>query len=131
MGKKVFSLNLLERPVQRCRQPSAQIPARTCSADCQYLDIVVSMLKVSVRQIKAARALLGWSQDVLAGRAGVSIPTVKRLEAVDGVLRGRTATTERLRSALESAGIEFTNEEGTGVRLRKAGPGTGPPKTVT
>lgn len=89
------------------------------------------MLKVSVRQIKAARALLGWSQDVLAGRAGVSIPTVKRLEAVDGVLRGRTATTERLRSALESAGIEFTNEEGTGVRLRKAGPGTGPPKTVT
>jgi hypothetical protein len=53
------------------------------------------------------------------------------LEAVDGVLRGRTATTERLRAALESAGIEFTNEEGTGVRLRKAGRGTGPPKTVT
>ena len=38
------------------------------------------MPKVSIRQIKAARALLGWSQETLAKASGVSIPTVKRLE---------------------------------------------------
>ena len=82
------------------------------------------MLKVSVRQIKAARALLGWSQDTLAAKAGVSVPTVKRLEAMDGALRGRPDTTGKLRRALELAGIEFTNGEGSGVRLRKEGQGT-------
>ena len=40
----------------------------------------MSIRKVSIRQIKAARALLNWSQDDLAARSGVSTPTVKRLE---------------------------------------------------
>jgi DNA-binding XRE family transcriptional regulator len=46
-----------------------------------------SILKVSVRQIKAARALLAWSQEQLAAAANVSVPTIKRLEAHDGPLR--------------------------------------------
>jgi transcriptional regulator with XRE-family HTH domain len=80
-----------------------------------------SILKVSIRQIKAARALLGWSQDDLAAMAGVSVPTVKRLEAADGLLGGREDTGIRLRGALERAGVEFTNGNHPGVRLRKSG----------
>jgi predicted transcriptional regulator len=82
-----------------------------------------SILKVSIRQIKAARALLGWSQDDLAKAAEVSIPTIKRLEAVDGLLGGRGETAERIISAIRSAGVEFIDENGggQGVRLRKPG----------
>jgi ribosome-binding protein aMBF1 (putative translation factor) len=80
-----------------------------------------SILKVSIRQIKAARALLCWSQETLAAAATVSVPTIKRLEAEDGMLGGRNETAEKIRSALEVAGIEFIDENGggPGVRLRK------------
>jgi DNA-binding XRE family transcriptional regulator len=80
-----------------------------------------SILKVSIRQVKAARSLLAWSQEQLAAAAAVSIPTIKRLEAQDGPLGGRDETGIKIRSALESAGIEFIDENGggPGVRLRK------------
>ncbi|MDB5576144.1 MAG: family transcriptional regulator [Bradyrhizobium sp.] len=83
----------------------------------------MSILKVSIRQIKAARALLAWSQEDLAKAAEVSIPTVKRLEALDGPLGGRNDTIEKIVAALENAGIEFIDENGggAGVRLRKSG----------
>jgi transcriptional regulator with XRE-family HTH domain len=80
-----------------------------------------SILKVSIRQIKAARALLGWSQEELAGAANVSIPTIKRLEAGEGPLGGRSETGDKIRKALQAAGVEFIDENGggAGVRLRK------------
>ncbi|MGD1213260.1 MAG: helix-turn-helix domain-containing protein [Candidatus Acidiferrales bacterium] len=83
-----------------------------------------SIPKVSIRQLKAARALLAWSQEELAAAAHVSIPTIKRLEAQDGPLGGRNETGTKIRSALESAGIEFIDENGggPGVRLRKRPP---------
>jgi transcriptional regulator with XRE-family HTH domain len=83
-----------------------------------------SILKVSIRQIKAARALLGWSQDQLAAAAKVSIPTIKRLEARDGLLGGRADTGERIEAALRKAGVEFIdgNGGGIGVRLRETMP---------
>ncbi len=86
-----------------------------------------SILKVSIRQIKAARALLAWSQEELAAAARVSIPTVKRLEADDGPLGGRMETGMKIRAALENAGVEFIDENGggLGVRLRKSSPGRG------
>jgi hypothetical protein len=57
----------------------------------------------------------------LATAAEVSIPTIKRLEAQDGPLGGRDETSTKIRSALESAGVEFIDENGggAGVRLRK------------
>ncbi|MEY9987481.1 putative transcriptional regulator [Bradyrhizobium yuanmingense] len=81
----------------------------------------MSILKVSVRQIKAARALLGWSQDDLATESGVSVPTVKRLEAADGDVGGRAETADALVAALEKAGVEFIPENGggAGVRMKK------------
>jgi DNA-binding XRE family transcriptional regulator len=76
---------------------------------------------VSIRQVKAARALLAWSQEELAAAADVSIPTIKRLEAHDGDLGGRHETGNKIRLALETAGVEFIDENGggPGVRLRK------------
>ncbi len=81
----------------------------------------LSILKVSIRQVKAARSLLAWSQEKLAEAAEVSIPTIKRLEANDGPLGGRHDTGRKIRAALETAGIEFIDENGggPGVRLRK------------
>jgi len=81
----------------------------------------MSILKVSIRQIKAARALLAWSQEQLAAEAAVSVPTIKRLEANDGPLGGRSNTGRKIRFAFERAGVEFIDENGggPGVRLRK------------
>jgi transcriptional regulator with XRE-family HTH domain len=86
-----------------------------------------SIRKVSIRQIKAARALLAWSQEGLAAAADVSIPTIKRLEATEGPLGGRNETADKIRVALQAAGIEFIDENGggPGVRLKK------PPKKRT
>jgi predicted transcriptional regulator len=80
-----------------------------------------SILKVSIRQIKAARALLDWSQEKLAVAAEISVPTIKRLEAEDGPLGGRGQTVEKILKSMEAAGVEFIDENGggPGVRLRK------------
>ncbi|WP_354068682.1 helix-turn-helix transcriptional regulator [Bradyrhizobium sp. LB5.2] len=73
--------------------------------------------------MKAARALLGWSQDDLAMAAELSVPTVKRLEASDGLLGGRDQTVEKIVNAITSAGVDFIFENGggPGVRLRRSG----------
>ena len=71
-------------------------------------------------QIRAARALLGWSQDKLAATSGVSLPTVKRIEARGDELGGRATTMQRIQVALEKAGIVFItddNDGGRGVRF--------------
>ncbi len=80
----------------------------------------MSIGKLSIRQLKAARELLAWSQVDLAARSDVSLPTIQRLEAADGNLGGRPATGEKIIAALEKAGVEFIAENGggQGVRLK-------------
>jgi predicted transcriptional regulator len=75
---------------------------------------------ITIRQIKAARALLGWSQSDLARESGISEPTVARLESATGELGGRAQTGKRIVEALQQAGIQFICENGggAGVRLR-------------
>ena len=82
----------------------------------------MSILKISIRQIKAARSLLGWSQDDLADRSGVSKPTIGRLEATDSdePIGGRPETGAALVAALEKAGVEFIPENGGGAGVRLA-----------
>lgn len=77
---------------------------------------------LKIRQVKAARALLGWSQADLARYSSVSEPTIARLESADGELGGRAETASKIRLAMETAGIEFIPENGggPGVRLRRA-----------
>jgi transcriptional regulator with XRE-family HTH domain len=74
-------------------------------------------------QLRAARALLSWSQERLAEASGVSLPTIKRLEPGDGSLPTKVETMEKLHRALEAAGVEFTNGDEPGVKLKKAKPG--------
>ena len=76
--------------------------------------------RVLTRQIKAARALLGWSQGDLAAHSDVSEPTIARLEAEDGVLGGRPETATKIVEALVNAGVEFVPENGVGLGVRLA-----------
>ena len=74
-------------------------------------------------QMRAARALLGIDQRQLAERAGLSPPTIQRMEASDGQVRGVVDTLVKVVRALEAAGIELIGEnapstgKGRGVRL--------------
>ncbi len=79
---------------------------------------------VSVRQVKAARELVAWSQEELATKSGVSYPTLARLEASDGELGGRSTTAAKIVATLEAAGVIFLEEngDGAGVRMRKTKP---------
>jgi transcriptional regulator with XRE-family HTH domain len=76
---------------------------------------------IRIEQFRGARGLLGWSQTKLAEMAGLSLPTVKRVESGLGPPVSDHAR-EKLRRALQEAGIEFIDENGggPGVRLRKA-----------
>ncbi|ODT27068.1 MAG: hypothetical protein ABS54_06410 [Hyphomicrobium sp. SCN 65-11] len=78
----------------------------------------------TVPQLRAARALLGWSQDDLAARSGVSKPTIARLELGTGKLAGYASTRDKVVGALEAAGVTFLADGeaidgGPGVRLSK------------
>jgi transcriptional regulator with XRE-family HTH domain len=79
--------------------------------------------RLSVRQVKAARALLGWSQGDLANASRVPKPTIKERESHGGVFGGMPHTASAVRAALEDAGVEFLyeGEAGEGVRLKKEG----------
>jgi transcriptional regulator with XRE-family HTH domain len=74
---------------------------------------------ITSEQIRAARALLRWEQRNLAEASGVSLPSIKRLETSPGNLSAQPRTIDALRAALEAAGVEFTNGDEPGVKLRK------------
>lgn len=78
------------------------------------------MSMITGAQIRSARATLRWSVKQLAEKAGVSIQTIKRFEAAEGVPRSRTQTLLEIRAALEAGGIEFigTPEDGPGIRTQ-------------
>lgn len=72
---------------------------------------------ITARQIRAARALLGWTQETLADAALISLTALKRLESENG-LRVHESTGDRVRRALEGAGIVFlTSDRGQGVMI--------------
>jgi len=79
-------------------------------------------------QLRAARALLGIDQRELAEIAGLSVPTIQRMEASEGVIRGNVDSLMKLIGALEKAGIILINdgapssEGGRGIRLRASRP---------
>lgn len=78
-------------------------------------------LMVSPRQIRAARALLGWSQQELADKAIVSLNALTRLE--NGKVDSRISTLQAIEAALIKAGVEFLSagQKGEGVRLLDPG----------
>ena len=82
----------------------------------------VSRMVTTGRQIAAARTLLGWSQARLAQESGVSPASVQRAERAPGIPQMQTGSLFAMVRALESAGIQFIDEDeggGPGVRLRR------------
>ena len=79
---------------------------------------------ISSQQMRAARALLGIDQKTLAQMAGLSLPTIQRMEASAGNVRGVVESLTRVVEALEAAGVELIGEGapsldgGRGVRLK-------------
>lgn len=79
---------------------------------------------LTAAQIRAARALLDWSQKQLAETSKLSVPTIKRMESAMGPERSTAANVEAVRRALEAAGVVFlepksNKDGGAGVRLKK------------
>jgi transcriptional regulator with XRE-family HTH domain len=79
---------------------------------------------ITAAQLRAARALAGLDQRKIAELAGLSVPTIQRMEASDGVIRGNVDSLMKLIGALDAAGIELIGEGvvsqsgGRGVRLK-------------
>lgn len=79
---------------------------------------------ITAAQVRAARALLGMDQRALAQAAGLSVPTIQRMEASEGVIRANVDSLMKLMAALDAAGVELINEStvsqagGRGVRLK-------------
>ena len=80
---------------------------------------------ISAAQMRAARAMLGLDQKTLAELAGVSLPTIQRMEASVGNVRGTVETLSKIVEALEAAGVELIGNDqrsqghGRGVRFKE------------
>jgi len=89
----------------------------------KMIDFLSNGRQLKGEQIRAARALLGWTASDLAEKSGVSYPTVQRLDATKGPVGGRYETVEAIRKALEAHGVQFLDggevAVGPGVALRK------------
>jgi transcriptional regulator with XRE-family HTH domain len=83
---------------------------------------------ITAAQLRAARALLGIDQRELAQRCTLSLPTIQRMEASDGVIRGNVDSLMKLVDTLAASGIELIGEGtvsqggGRGVRLKEPAP---------
>lgn len=83
---------------------------------------------IPTAQLRAARALLGWSREQLSEHSGVPLRTLARLETEEGETRPRPATIEAVTAAFETAGVEFIptgayqGEGGLGVRMKTPAP---------
>jgi len=79
---------------------------------------------ITAAQLRGARALAGMDQRDLAAASGLSLPTIQRMEASEGVIRGNVDSLMKLIAALEAAGVELINEGavsekgGRGIRLK-------------
>jgi predicted transcriptional regulator len=80
---------------------------------------------ITAAQLRAARALLGIDQKTLADLAGVSLPTIQRMEASTGNVRGVVDTLTKVIEALDRAGLELIGDGATstgggrGVRMKR------------
>jgi transcriptional regulator with XRE-family HTH domain len=83
---------------------------------------------ITAGQLRASRALLGIDQRRLAESAGLSLPTIQRMEASEGVVRGNVDSLMKLVGALDALGIELIADNavsqsgGRGVRLKRPAP---------
>jgi len=83
------------------------------------------LILITSSQMRAARALLGIDQKTLAEWSGVSLPTIQRMEAISGVVRGVVDSLTKVVDALNRAGVDLIGDNarseggGRGVRLKE------------
>jgi transcriptional regulator with XRE-family HTH domain len=93
------------------------------TADIRVVVLQSGTTMITAAQLRAARALLGIDQQTLAAMAGVSLPTIQRMEASQGNVRGVIDTLTKVVEALNAAGVELLGDNarsdggGRGVRL--------------
>lgn len=81
---------------------------------------------ITAAQLRAARALVGVDQRALAELSGLSVPTIQRMEASEGVIRGTVDSLVKLIAALDVAGVVLIGDNGVsegggrGVRLKES-----------
>ena len=81
---------------------------------------------ITAGQLRASRALVGIDQRQLAEAAGLSLPTIQRMEASDGVIRGNVNSLMKLMAALDALGVELISDHaidqggGRGIRFKRA-----------
>lgn len=80
-----------------------------------------ALISLTGRHIRAARALIGWTQIELSRRSRVALGTVKRMEGFDGPVAARTDTLGKVAAVLQKAGVEFLNDDQPGVRIKGKG----------
>jgi DNA-binding XRE family transcriptional regulator len=106
---------------RRCTAPKDVVIALTYILSCGIFD---GQDMISAAQLRAARALLGIDQRRLADLAGLSVPTIQRMEASGGIIRGNVDSLTKLIAAFDAAGIELIGEGalsqggGRGVRMK-------------
>ena len=87
--------------------------------------IIDVLYMITAAQLRAARALLGIDQRKLAELSGLSLPTIQRMEASDGVIRGNVDSLMKLVAALDAGGVELIGDNATsagggrGVRFKR------------
>jgi DNA-binding XRE family transcriptional regulator len=103
-------------------RPSRFLPTTFDDREHSHMIQKDQELSVTAGQLRAARALLGISQEELARKAGLSIPTIKRCES-DNERRPTVSSQaqNKIRMALQAAGIEFIAENGGGAGVRLSG----------
>jgi hypothetical protein len=115
------------RGVLRSRAPRGHRSARMYDMIYHVYSANVDQLHmITASQLRAARALAAMDQRALATASGLSLPTIQRMEASEGVIRGNVDSLMKLIAALDAAGVELIAEGavsdrgGRGVRLRHA-----------
>lgn len=120
------------RALPRPRRPGAGGDRRSCFYDVLIINYNVETININcfrvitAAQLRAARALVGMDQRALAAASSLSLPTIQRMEASEGVIRGNVDSLVKLIAALEAAGVVLIGEGATsetggrGVRLKAA-----------
>ena len=76
------------------------------------------MALTTAQQLRAARAALRLEQQEVAEAADVALGTIKRIERTDGLIRAHLGTVQKLEAAFNRLGVDFTNGDNPGLRLR-------------
>jgi DNA-binding XRE family transcriptional regulator len=116
--------HIVRSPKRVCQQKTPWIRKESISFFVAGIGTLQGMDQINRSQVRAARALLEWTQTDLAAAAKIAVPTVKRFET--GVRTPIPIVKAAIVRALEDAGVEFLpakNGRGVGVRLREDGHG--------